>query len=66
MITICPSCSKSQEVSDTKKNSRVYCDGWMDARHSLWLMKQKSVPDAGILSIPTIAANAETATKFLS
>ena len=27
MITICPCCSKSQEISDKKKNDRIYCDG---------------------------------------
>ena len=27
MITVCPSCSKSQEVDAQKKNSRIYCDG---------------------------------------
>ena len=26
MITVCSTCSKSQEVSDTKKNSRIFCD----------------------------------------
>ena len=26
MITICPSCSKSQEVSDTRKNNRILCE----------------------------------------
>ena len=26
MITICPRCSKSQEVSDTRKNNRILCE----------------------------------------
>ena len=26
MITVCPRCSTSQEVSDTRKNSRSFCD----------------------------------------
>ena len=26
MITVCPRCSKSQEVSDTHKNNRILCE----------------------------------------
>ena len=30
MITVCPSCSKSYEVNENKRNTRIFCSGCKD------------------------------------